>query len=374
VAREFLRLAWATKTGRIGLPLVAIHLILALVGTLLAPYSPTDFNSLPIEGRAAVEKAGSDADFSTFLTSGILPENPNKRALVQFYRSQASAGGASGSYDVDRARANVATLELEWTDGQKAYVDNQRKQIRQLEGPSLTFWLGTDQFGRDVLSRVMSGATSLIGISLAGAVLGVAAGMAIGMSSAYKGGKTDDFVMRVMDGMMSFPTLLLALLVLATLGSRSAPFEWIDSLWDETLVVLTIAVVNIPRVSRVMRSVTLVVKEMEFVQNARLRGESSIYIVFREILPNTIPTLAVEMSVRFSYAVLLVSSLGFLGMGVQPPSPDWGLMISQSRQFLYSAPWAALAPVVAVATLVVGVNLLADGIKQARGLPQMESV
>ena len=111
---------------------------------------------------------------------------------------------------------------------------------------------------------------------------------------------------------------------------------------------------------------------MEFVQNAKLRGEGSAYIVFQEILPNTLPTLAVEMSVRLSYAVLLVSSLGFLGMGVQPPSPDWGLMISQSRQFLFSAPWAALAPVVAVATLVVGVNLLADGIKQARGLPQRE--
>ena len=290
----FIRLAWATKTGRVGLPIVAVHLVLALVGPLLAPYSATDFNYYP-----------------------------------------------SG-------------------------------ELKQFVGPSWEFWLGSDQFGRDVLSRVMSGATSLIGMSLAGAALGVAAGTAVGMSSAYRGGKVDDVVMRIMDGLMSFPSLLLALLVVATLGARSAPVAWLDSLWDETLVVFTIAIVNTPRVARVMRSVTLSIKELEFVQNAKLRGEGSAYIVFQEILPNTLPTLAVEMSVRLSYAVLLVSSLGFLGMGVQPPSPDWGLMISQSRQFLFSAPWAALAPVVAVATLVVGVNLLADGIKQARGLPQRE--
>ena len=291
----FIRLAWATKTGRVGLPIVAVHIVLALIGPFLAPYSATDFN---------------------------------------YY--------ASG-------------------------------ELKQFVGPSWEFWLGSDQFGRDVLSRVMSGATSLIGMSVAGAALGVGAGTAIGMSSAYKGGKADDVVMRVMDGLMSFPSLLLALLVIATLGARTPPVEWLDSLWDETLVIVTIAIVNTPRVARVMRSVTLSIKEAEFVQNAKLRGESSAYIVFQEILPNTLPTLAVEMSVRLSYAVLLVSSLGFLGMGVQPPSPDWGLMISQSRQFLFSAPWVALAPVVAVASLVVGVNLLADGIKQARGLPQRDA-
>ena len=291
----FLRLAWATKTGRVGLVLASVHVVLALVGPFLAPYSATDFN---------------------------------------YYESGA---------------------------------------IKQFVGPSGEFWLGSDQFGRDVLSRVMSGATSLIAMSVAGAALGVGVGTAIGMSSGYKGGKVDDVVMRIMDGLMSFPSLLLALLVVATLGARQAPTAFLDGVWDETLVVLTIAIVNTPRVARVMRSVTLSVKEAEFVQNAKLRGESAAYIVFQEILPNTLPTLAVEMSVRLSYAVLLVSSLGFLGMGVQPPSPDWGLMISQSRQFLFSAPWVAIAPIIAVASLVVGVNLLADGIKQARGLPQKEA-
>ena len=181
------------------------------------------------------------------------------------------------------------------------------------------------------------------------------------MSSGYKGGRVDEVVMRVMDGLMSFPTLLMALLVLTTLGSSFVN------------IAATIGVVNMPRVARVMRSTMLSLKELEFVQSARLRGEPALYIIFREILPNAMPTLAVELSVRMSYAILIVSSLGFLGMGVQPPSPDWGLMLSQSRQFLVQAPWVALAPAGAVASLVVGINLLADGLKQARGLP-MEKV
>ena len=173
----------------------------------------------------------------------------------------------------------------------------------------MEFWLGTDQFGRDVLSRVMSGAASLIGVSLAGALLGIGLGTIVGMSSGYKGGRVDEVVMRVMDGLMSFPTLLMALLVLTTLGS--SPVN----------IAATIGVVNMPRVARVMRSNMLSLKELEFVQSARLRGEPALYIIFREILPNAAPTLAVELSVRMSYAILTVSSLGFLGMGVQPPSP-----------------------------------------------------
>ena len=240
----------------------------------------------------------------------------------------------------------------------------------RLSPPTSLYWLGTDQFGRDLLSRMMSGARSLITVAVAGAALGIALGTVAGMSSGYKGGKVDEVVMRVMDGLMSFPSLLLALLVLTTLGSKAAPVEWLEQLWQELLIVATIGIVFMPGVSRVMRSVTLSLKEMEFVQSARLRGERAGYIVFREILPNTVPVLVVEASVRLSYSILLVSSLGFLGLGVQPPSPDWGMMIGDSRNFLVSAPWLALIPAAAIASLVVGVNLLGDGLRQARGLPQ----
>ncbi len=268
------RLALRTPAGRIGLPIVLLHLTLALVGPLLAPYPATEFHT-----------------------------------------------------------------------------------EHQLEGPSAQFWLGTDEFGRDILSRVMSGARSIIGISAAGAALGIALGTVVGMGSGYKGGKTDEVVMRVMDGLMSFPSLLMALLVLTSLGANGLN------------IALTIGVVFTAPVSRVMRSATLALKTLEFVQSARMRGEPQAYIIFKEILPNAVPVLAVEASVRLSYAILMASTLGFLGLGVQPPSPDWGLMISDSRRFITIAPWVALAPAAAVASLVVGVNLLSDGIRQARNLP-----
>lgn len=239
----------------------------------------------------------------------------------------------------------------------------------QLEPPSSQFWLGTDQFGRDILSRVMCGAGSIIAISLAGTALGIALGTSVGLGSAYVGGTLDDIVMRAMDGLMSFPSLLLALLVLTMVP---APKEWLPPwlAWNGINVVLTIGICFMPFVARVIRSATLPLKVAEFVQNARLRGERALYIVFVEILPNIVPVLIVEVSVRIGYAILLASSVGFLGLGVQPPSPDWGLMISESRRFIVDAPWVALAPAGAISSLVVGVNLLSDGVRQARRLPK----
>ncbi len=180
----------------------------------------------------------------------------------------------------------------------------------------------------------------------------------LGMSSGYKGGKTDEVIMRVADGLMSFPSLLMALLILTSLGASGVN------------IVLTLGVVFVAPIARVIRSAMLALKTLEFVESARMRGESQGYIIFREILPNALPVLAVEASVRLSYAILLASSLGFLGLGVQPPSPDWGLMISESRRFIVNASWVAIAPAGAVASLVVGVNLLTDGIRQARRLPK----
>ena len=259
---------------------------------------------------------------------------------------------------------DVAGGKMYWTD---------EAELERLQRPSGRFWLGTDQFGRDLLSRMMAGARSLIAMAVAGAALGIALGTMMGMSSGYKGGRVDVVVMRVVDGLMSIPSLLLALLVLTTLGSRAAPVKWLEPIWQELLIVVTIGVVFMPFVARVMRSVTLSLKEMEFVQSARLRGEPAVYIIFREILPNALPVLGVEASVRLSYAILLVSSLGFLGLGVQPPSADWGKMMSDSRDFLVAAPRLALVPAVTIASLVVGVNLLAEGIKQASGLPHKQA-
>ena len=237
----------------------------------------------------------------------------------------------------------------------------------RLTGPSMEHVLGTDGFGRDVLSRVVAGARSIIWISFIGTALGITLGTIVGMTSGYIGGKIDQVVMRGVDVFLAFPGLLLALLVI-NLGVQRIGID----LWpskEAWLVIITIGIAFMPANSRVIRSAALAIKPLEFVQSARLRGESSFYIIFREVLPNIIPVVAVEASIRVSFALLLTAGLGFLGLGVQPPTPDWGLMVSENREFLSIAPWAALAPAMAMASLVVGVNLLTDGVREAAQLP-----
>ena len=237
----------------------------------------------------------------------------------------------------------------------------------RLTGPSMEHVLGTDGFGRDVLSRVVAGARSIIWISFIGTALGITLGTIVGMTSGYIGGKIDQVVMRGVDVFLAFPGLLLALLVI-NLGVQRIGID----LWpskEAWLIIITIGIAFMPANSRVIRSAALAIKPLEFVQSARLRGESSFYIIFREVLPNIIPVVAVEASIRVSFALLLTAGLGFLGLGVQPPTPDWGLMVSENREFLSIAPWAALAPAMAMASLVVGVNLLTDGVREAAQLP-----
>ena len=339
-----LRLILRTTSGRIALPIVLIHATIALIGLWLAPYSPSAFQ------YASPNITGSTVEYEALDAMQISVDVTDA--------SQFSVGDVISIDNELMEVTDIVANTLHVTRGYEDTVAAAHPKLQQLLAPSLQFLLGTDQFGRDILSRVMSGATSLIVVSASGTVLGIALGVVVGMSSAYRGGRVDTVVMRVMDGLMSFPGLLLALLVLTTLGPSAVN------------IAATVGIVTFPRVSRVIRSVTLSMKELEFVQSARLRGESAPYVIFRELLPNTLPVLGVELSIRLSYAILIVSSLGFLGMGVQPPSSDWGLMISQSRSFLTSAPWVALAPAGAVASLVVGVNLLTDGIRQASGLPQ----
>ena len=285
--RRGLTLVLRTNSGRIGMAILLVYLVLALFGPWLAPYSATQFGQKELEIR--------------------------------------------------------------------------------LTEPSLDHLLGTDKFGRDVLSRVMAGARSIIWISVVGTVLGIALGTTVGMTAGYIGGRTDQFIMRGIDILLAFPGLLLALLVINIGAQRLTVDLWPSK--ESWLVILTIGIAFMPAVSRVIRSATLAVKPLEFVQSARLRGEPVFYIIFREILPNIIPVVAVEASIRISFALLLTAGLGFLGLGVQPPTPDWGLMVSEAFPNLATAPWAALAPALAMGSLVVGVNLLADGIRQSVRLP-----
>lgn len=220
-----------------------------------------------------------------------------------------------------------------------------------LQNPSSDHWFGTDQFGRDIFSRVLSGARRTLLMGIAATAVGVIGGTAWGLTAGYYGKWVDEILMRVADGLMSFPSLLLALLIVTTMGSSAIT------------VLAAIGVVFIPRVARIVRSATLDVRTQEYVEAARLRGETGARIIFREILPNVSAPITVESAIRLSYAILLTSSLSFLGLGAQPPTPDWGLMVAEGREFIDQAPWMVIFPALAISFLVVGANLLADGIR-----------
>jgi peptide/nickel transport system permease protein len=189
-------------------------------------------------------------------------------------------------------------------------------------------------------------------IAGSGTALAVLLGLSLGLLAGYYGGLADEGAMRFMDVLLSIPPLMLAMIILGTVGP------------SRLNVVLVVGFLYIPMVSRVVRSVVLDIKTREFIEAARLRGEGSGYILFRETFPNVLPPLAVESSMRFSYAIFLVASLGFLGLGVQPPSPDWGLMVSEARTWFDQAPWVLLFPAGAIALLVVGVAFMSDGLRR----------
>lgn len=230
---------------------------------------------------------------------------------------------------------------------------NQQFYDQARQSPSSEHWFGTDHLGRDVLSRIIVGSRDIFLISGAGTAIAVILGTILGLVSGYFGGWLDQILMRVFDSLMAIPALLFALLMLGTIGpSRGG-------------VLAVLVIVYPPLVARVVRSVVLSEKNKNYLQAARTQGESTAYILFKLILPAVYPTLAVEAALRFSYAIFLTASLGFLGVGVQPPNPDWGLMVNEARRTYTQVPWALYFPSAAIALVVVGANLMSDGLKKA---------
>lgn len=218
----------------------------------------------------------------------------------------------------------------------------------QTAGGSLP--LGADELGQDVWSRFLDGGASILIMAGLATLLGVGAGLIIGISAAQVGGWIDDTLLRITDILLAFPQILLALIAMATVG----PKPW--------LIVLTVALTTMPRTVRVMRGAAASVVEREFVASARAIGDSHLRILFVEVLPNVIGTLVVEITFRLTYAVQLIAALAFLGLSTSADAANWGTMVAQNASALVIQPWASLAPAIAIALLTIGTGLVGDGL------------
>jgi ABC-type dipeptide/oligopeptide/nickel transport system permease subunit len=223
--------------------------------------------------------------------------------------------------------------------------------VQMLRPPNAAHLLGTDELGRDVLSRTIFAARISMEVSLIAVTVGLIGGTLIGMTAAYFGGLVDQALMRTMDLLFSFPAILLAVVLMASLGTNVLN------------AMIAIGIVFIPGFSRLARACTQAVLRQQYIEAARSIGMSDARIVFREILPNIIAPLVVEAAVAFAYAVLLESALSFLGLGAQPPYPSWGNMLNTGRGFMAQAPWLSLVPGMAMFICVLGFNLLGDGLR-----------
>ncbi len=228
-----------------------------------------------------------------------------------------------------------------------------------LEGMSWAHPFGVDQLGRDVFSRVVHGGHIVILLSLSGTALGLVVGSAIGLLSAYFGGWLDEALQRLLEALISIPFLVLGLIAIAAAGPKLSG--------EPLLIVLVVALIYTPRIARMARAAALDVITRDFVTIARLRGEGALSVVRRELLPNTTGTLFVEFALRAGYAPVLIGSLGFLGFGMRPPTPEWGLMISENRSLVLTTPITVVGPGLALASMVVGLNMFTEGLARILG-------
>lgn len=228
--------------------------------------------------------------------------------------------------------------------------------------PDAAHWLGTDHLGRDVFSRVLMGGRQALFVTGLATPIAVLWGGFVGIFFGLVGGRMDELLMRVVDAFLSLPWILKMLVLVATFGARM-----------EVLIPALAFIYGIP-VIRIARAATHEVVARDFVSAARARGHGKLTIIHRELLPNVLHTLMVEGAMRWSWMLLAFSSLSFLGFGVSPPTPDWSVMIADARGFVAFAPWGALGPIIALSSLIIGINLAADALAKAFGIDRAQRV
>lgn len=231
------------------------------------------------------------------------------------------------------------------------YDHLEQNLAQRLQDPGMVHWLGTDELGRDVLSRIIFGARISLTIGLVPTLISMAIGTVLGLWAGFYGGKTDFVIMRLADVMLAFPSLLLAMVVMYTMGGGLVN------------IFIALSLVNWASTARIVRSQTLSLKEKEYVEAARSIGVKKWTIMFRHILPNCLPSLIVLFTLNIPSAILSEASLSFLGVGAQPPSASWGLMVVRGKKYLFSEPWLSIAPSVAIMIVVLAFNFLGDGLR-----------
>ncbi len=243
--------------------------------------------------------------------------------------------------------SGVAALATVWTPFSPTRVSLSSR----FQAPSSLHWLGTDEFGRDVLSRLMVGAETSIGVALTTTVVALVLGMAIGLTAGYLRGWVDRVLMSLNDTLLAFPGILFAMGLLAVIG----PSKW--------GIVLALGLAYAPTVARVVRGSVLSLREREFIEASRALGNGAFYTLIRHIVPNTVSPMIVLATSLFGLVILSESALSFLGLGVPPPAPTWGNMLASARPHLERAPWLAIAPGTMIALCLLGANLLGDGLR-----------
>ncbi len=230
---------------------------------------------------------------------------------------------------------------------------NQTDLANKLQGPSAAHWFGTDSYGRDIFTRVIFGAKLTLYVGFFSVFIGGVIGVIFGIVSGYYGGRIDTIIMRLMDVLLAFPGILLALAIVAVLGGSL------------TNVIIAVGIFSVPAFARVVRGSTLSVRKLEYVDAVRALGASDFRIIFRHVLPNILSPIIVQASLRVATAILTGAGLSFLGLGAQPPAPEWGAMLNEGRQFMYEAGHVALFPGLMIVLVVLAFNIFGDGVRDA---------
>lgn len=233
------------------------------------------------------------------------------------------------------------------------YDPNAQELTLKYQMPTLAHPLGTDNLGRDIATRMVYGARVSLLISFFGVLLGELAGVILGVCAGYFGGIVDNIITAIIDILLAFPGLLLAIVIISILGNGT------------TNTMLTITLYSIPKCARLVRGSVMSVKQLEYVQACHTMGASNLSIILRHIIPNVVSVIIVDFTLALGYAILTASALSFLGIGVQPPNPEWGAMLNQGKDVLLNFPWAAMVPGVAITLVVLSFSLFGDGIRDA---------